>query len=155
MSFTIEKNGMKPLEVDLALFFQVPELVNSKHELIFAECKTFNCFEKKDVKRMVDLGKAFPDAVLVFATLKEQLSDNEKKILRPMVNNSRRNWKRGIPFNPVLILTGTELFWQSGLSEWQQKMEEKIRFIDYPSPPRSQLLVFCDFTQQVYLNMDP
>ena len=155
MSFTIEKNGMKPLEADLALFFQVPELVNSKHELIFAECKTFNCFEKKDIKRMVDLGKAFPDAVLVFATLKEQLSDNEKKILRPMVNNSRKNRKRGIPFNPVLILTGTELFWQSGLSEWQQKMEEKIRFIDYPSPPRSQLLVFCDFTQQVYLNMDP
>ena len=96
MSFTAQKGGMKPLEADLALFFQVPELVNSNRELIFAECKTFNCFEKKDIKRMVDLGKAFPDAVLVFATLKEHLSDNEKKILRPMVNNSRKKLeKRG------------------------------------------------------------
>lgn len=155
MSFTAQKDGMKPLEVDLALFFQVPGLINSNLELIFAECKTFNDFKKKDVERMTDLGKMFPDAVLVFATLKECLSDNEKKIIRPMVDNSRKNRKRSIPFNPVLILTGTELFWQSSLSEWQQKMEEKIRFIDYPSPPRSQLLVFCDYTQQVYLNMDP
>lgn len=155
MSFTAQKDGMKLLEADLALFFQVLGLENSRHELIFAECKTFNDFKKKDIERMTDLGKAFPDAVLVFATLKECLSDNEKKILRPMVNNSRKNRKRGIPFNPVLILTGTELFWQSSLSEWQQKMEEKIRFIDYPSPPRSQLLVFCNWTQQVYLSMDP
>lgn len=154
MSFKAEKQGIK-IEADLALFFQVSGLINSNRELIFAECKTFKDFEKQDVKRMMDLGKAFPDAVLVFATLKEHLSDNEKKNLRPMVNNSRKNWKRGIPFNPVLILTGTELFWQSDLSEWRQKMEEKIRFIDYPSPPRSQLLVFCDWTQQVYLNMDP
>ena len=154
MSFKAEKERIK-IEADLALFFQVSGLINSSHELIFSECKTFNDFKKKDVERMTDLGKAFPDAVLVFATLKEQLSANEKKNLRPMVNNSRKNWKKGIPFNPVLILTGTELFWQSGLSEWQQKMEKKIRFIDYPSPPRSQLLAFCDFTQQVYLNMDP
>ena len=151
MSFTIEKNGMKPLEADLALFSQLPGLVNSKHELIFAECKTFNCFEKKDIKRMVDLGKAFPDAVLVFATLKEQLSDNEKKILRPMVNNSRKNWKKGIPFNPVLILTGTELFWQSSLSEWYQEMKKKIRVTHHLSVRRSELLELCDFTQQIYL----
>lgn len=155
MSFTAQKDGMKPLEADLALFFQVFGLENSRHELIFAECKTFNCFKKKDVKRMVDLGKAFPDAVLVFATLKECLSDNEKKILSLVVNNSRKNRKRGIPFNPVLILTGTELFWQSDLSEWRQKMQEKTKLIHHPSAPRSQLLELCDFTQQVHLNMDP
>ena len=155
MSFTAQKDGMKPLEADLALFFQVSGLINSRHELIFAECKTFNDFKKKDVERMMDLGKAFPEAVLVFATLKEHLRDNEKKILRPMVNNSRKNWRRSIPFNPVLILTGTELFWQSSLSEWQQKMEKKIRSLDYPSHPRSELLVCCNLTQQVYLNMEP
>ena len=154
MSFTAEKRQMK-IEADLALFFQVPGLVNPNYELIFAECKTFNDFQKRDVDRMKDLGKEFPDAVLVFATLKEDLSDNEKKILLPMVNDSRRNWVSGNPFNPVLILTGTELFWQSGLSEWKQKMEKKIKFIRYPNAPRSELLVLCDFTQQVYLNIDP
>ena len=44
---------------------------------------------------MTDLGKAFPDAVLVFATLKKCLSDNEKKILRSIVNNSRKNREKG------------------------------------------------------------
>ena len=155
MSFTAQKDGMKPLEADLALFFQVSGIVNSSHELIFAECKTFNDFEKQDVKRMTDLGKAFPNAVLVFATLKKKLSNNEKKIFLPMVNDSRKNWEKGFPFNPVLILTGTELFWQSGLSEWQQKMQEKIRLIHHSSAPRSQLLELCDSTQQAYLNMDP
>ncbi len=154
MSFTAQKKQMK-LEADLALFFQVPGLVNPNYELIFAECKTFNDFQKRDVDRMKDLGKEFPDAVLVFATLKGDLSDNEKKILFPMVNDSRKNWMSGNPFNPVLILTGTELFWQSDLSEWKQKMERKIRFIRYPNAPRSELLVLCDFTQQVYLNITP
>ena len=153
MSFKAKKEGME-IEADLALFFCVPELVNSAHELVFAECKTYNDFEEKDVKRMIDLGKEFPEAVLVFATLKEGLSDDEKKILLPMVNDSRKNWVSGNPFHPVLILTGTELFWQSGLSEWQRKMQEKIKVTPPPSNPQSELLQLCDLTQQIYLDIN-
>ena len=154
LSFTAEKNGMK-IEADLALFFQVPGLVNSNYELIFAECKTFNDFQKKDVDRMKDLGKSFPGSVLVFAKLGESLDDDEKRILRLVVNRSRKSRKNGRPFNPILILTGTELFWQSSLSEWRQKMQEKIKFISSPSGPRSELLEICGSTQQVYLDMGP
>jgi hypothetical protein len=153
MSFTAQKEEVK-LEADLALFFKVPGLVNSNRELIFAECKTFNDFEKKDVERMIDLGEAFPNAVLVFATLKEDLSDKEKKLLLPMVKKSRKNWTKSNTLNSVLILTGTELFWQSGLSEWRQKMEEKIEGSP-PSVLKTELLLLCYFTQQIYLDMDP
>ena len=109
MSFTAKKDEME-IEADLTLFFQESKSRHSKTDLIFAECKTFNSFEKKDVDRMKDLGKTFPEVVLVFAKLAESLSDEE---LCPLVNRSRKNRKNGRPFNPILILTGTELI--SGL----------------------------------------
>ena len=155
MSFTAEnkKKGMQSMEADLALLFQDPEYQGLKTELIFAECKTFNDFKKKDIERMTDLGKAFPDAVLVFATLKECLSDNEKKILRPMVNNSRKNWKRRIPFNPVLILTGTELFSESSFfNSWKETEDIRAQVAQRSTPIN--LLELCDLTQHIYLDLN-
>ena len=142
MSFTTE-NGEVEI-ADLALFFQTSKFGDSKTEVIFAECKTFNDFEKKkDADKMVDLGDAFPGAILVFATLKESLTQKEKTIFRRMVNRSRKHQKNNRPFNPVLILTGKELFlqsfWQSHLDEWG------------PTRDMSEL---CDLTQQLNLGID-
>lgn len=142
MSFTTE-NGEVEI-ADLALFFQTSKFGDSKTEVIFAECKTFNDFEKeKDVDKMVDLGDAFPGAILVFATLKKSLKQKEKTILRRVVNRSRKHRKNNRPFNPVLILTGKELFleslWDSHLDEWG---------------PARDLFELCDLTQQLYLDVD-
>ena len=142
MSFTVEKAGTK-MEADLALFFQASKFGDSKTEVVFAECKTFNSFEKKDADRMAKLGKAFPGAVLVFATLKESLSEKEQKILLPLVNRSRKDWKNNRPFNPILILAGKELFlesfWDSHLRDWN--------YI-------GGLSGLCEWTQQINLGMD-
>ena len=143
MSFTAEK-GKVEMEADLALFFQTSKFGDSKTEVIFAECKTFNDFEKKkDVDKMVDLGDAFPGAILVFATLKESLKQKEKTILRRVVNRSRKYRKNNRPFNPVLILTGKELFleslWDSHLDKWG---------------PARDLSELCDLTQQLHLDVD-
>ena len=113
MSFTAKKDGIKPLEADLAMFFQESKFRNSKTEVIFVECKTFNSFKEKDMNRMIDLGEAFPGAILVFAKLDENLRDEEKAILCTLVNHSRINRMNNSPFNPILILTGQELFWKS------------------------------------------
>lgn len=113
MSFTAKKEGMQPIEADLALLFQDPEYQGLKTVLIFAECKTFNAFQEEDRDRMVNLGVAFPGGVLVFATLNESLSDEEKCLLRSVVDHSYKNRKNNHPLNPVLILTGTELFSES------------------------------------------
>lgn len=141
MSFTVEKAGTK-MEADLALFFQASNFGDSKIEVVFAECKTFNSFEKKDADRMAKLGKAFPGAVLAFATLKESLCEKEQRILRPLVNRSRRDWKNNRPFNPILILTGKELFLES--------------FWDSPLNDRNirGLSELCELTQQSNLGMD-
>ena len=152
MSFTAEKEGMQPIEADLALLFQDPEYKGLKTELIFAECKTFNTFQEKDRDRMIDLGKAFPGAVLVFATLNEFLSDAEKKLLRPVVNGFRRDRKNGHPLNRVLILTGTELVSESHLFQsWEEKEGVRAEIARIRTPIN--LLELCDLTQHIYLDL--
>ena len=150
MSFTAQKDGMKPLEADLALFFQESKFRNSKTEVIFVECKSFNSFQKRDVERMTDLGKAFPGAILVFAKLEEDLFDEEKAILCPLVNRSRRNRKSNSPFNPVLILTGKELFWKSRLSQWWKEKGGMRMAVN----AREGMLELCDLTHQINLGMN-
>ena len=153
MSFTAKK-GKVEIEADLALFFQESKSRHSKTDLIFAECKTFNSFQKKDADRMKDLGKAFPGSVLVFAKLEESLSDEEKKILCPLVNRSRKNRKNGRPFNPILILTGTELISEQHFYQnWKNARGIHAKLAK--SCIGANLLELCDFTQQVYLDMDP
>ena len=150
MSFTAKKDGTKPLEVDLAMFFQESKFRNSKTEVIFVECKTFNSFKEKDVNRMIDLGEAFPGAILVFAKLEENLRDEEKTILCTLANSSRINRRDNSPFNPILILTGKELFWKSDFSEWWEKRGGMRIAID----SREGMLELCDLTQQINLGMD-
>jgi hypothetical protein len=153
MSFTAKKDEME-IEADLALFFQESKSRHSKTDLIFAECKTFSSFQKKDVDRMKALGKTFPEAVLVFAKLEESLSSEEKKILCHLVNRSRKNRKNGRPFNPILILTGIELISEQHFYQnWKKTGDIHAKLAE--SCVGSNLLELCDFTQQIYLDMDP
>ncbi len=156
MSFTAQKDGID-VEADLALFFQESSFLYPKTELIFIECKTFNSFEEKDTERMLTLGKQFPGAFLVFATLKESLSDNEKKILREVANCSQENKKNKRPFNPIMILTGTELISDTHFdSSWRSAADIRATFAkkhNFDVGPRL-LLDFCNVTQQVYLDME-
>ena len=142
MSFTAENEAVE-MEADLALFFQMSKFGDSKTETVFAECKTYNHFQKRDVDRMANLGNAFPGAVLVFATLNKSLTEKETTILRRMVNRYRKCRKNERPFNPVLILTGKELFlqsiWDSHLDRWR---------------PIRDLFELCDLTQQFYLGIE-
>ena len=152
MSFTAEKGKME-MEADLALFFQESESRHSKMDLIFAECKTFNSFQKDDVDKMINLSKIFPRAVLVFATLRKSLNNEEKTILRPVANRSRKSRKNNQPFNPVLILTGIELFSESHfIQNWEEAGGLHAKLAQ--NYPPINLLELCDFTQQIYLEMD-
>ena len=152
MSFTA-KNGKVDIEADLALFFQESKSRHSKTELIFVECKSFNSFQRKDVNRMKDLSKAFPKAVIVFAKLGDSLDNKEKTILRLLVNRSRNNRKNGRSFNPILILTETELISETHFTEnWRRAGGIHARFAN--SSTLSNLLELCDFTQQIYLDID-
>ena len=154
MSFTARIGKTNEIEADLALFFQASKFGDFKTELIFGECKTFKGFQENDIDRMGKLGDAFPGAVLVFATLNDSLNDKEKTILRPLVNRCREYWKNDRPVNPVLILTGIELFAEADLSEtWEKAGGLRAEFARSDKP--TNLLGLCDVTQQVYLDMTP
>jgi len=152
MSFTAKK-GPAEIEVDLALFLQEAKFGRSNTHLIFAECKTYNPFEKGDIDRIKVLGAQFPGAILVFSTLRTSLTEKEKRMFRPFVNQGRRFWKAEHPFNPVLVLTGTELFssreppycWEN--IEGKQKAFANAHFVF------NDLIQLCDVSQQLYLDM--
>jgi hypothetical protein len=155
LSFIAKKASLE-MEADLALFFQESRYGQKKTDLIFAECKTNKEFNRKDADRMSDLAKYFPGAVLVFATLNKTLSKKEQTVLRPVANRGRRLWKTGHSFNPVLILTGTELFAEWGPSQaWRDAGGKHATFADYHRWPRGELMALCDATQQLYLDLPP
>jgi len=147
LSFEATKDGVD-IEADLGLLLRESRYGVSSTELVFAECKSFGDFERRDVQRARLLAQEFPGAVLVFASLKDGLSEKEKRLLRPLVNQGRRYWRDERPFNPVLILTGTELFARDDPPRcWGQKS----KYIEPVMP----LLRLCDLTQQRYLDMKP
>ena len=152
MSFNA-KRGNKNIEADLGLFYQNTEFGKEKREIIFAECKTYNRFAKKDIDRLKILANAFPGSIIVFSTLNSSLTINEKKLIRPFVKKGRKYLKDDRSFNPVLILTATELFSDFGLEDsYKEKGGRHEKFAER-SFDLMRLLPLCDITQQLYLDM--
>jgi hypothetical protein len=152
LSFTAKKEPVK-LEADLGLFFQRSKLGRSRTELIFAECKTFAHFKRKDALRMMALGREFPGAILVFATLRKALTDGEKRLLRPVANRERKYWKAERPHNPVLVLTGNELFADDDPHEVWKQLGGVHGSHAHSWYGGRDLIGLSDATQQIYLGM--
>src|SRR5206468_3656349 len=111
LSLTATKSNMS-LEADLCLLLQEDVMLRegpAETKLVFAECKTLNAFEVKDIDRMRSIGQEFPGAILAFSTLREELQDDEKSLMIPLVDESRKNRANQQVFNQILILTGVEI----------------------------------------------
>lgn len=146
LSFTAEKDGSR-LEADFALFWQEAVFGERREGLAFGECKTYRQFEERDFKRMREIAKAFPGAVLVFSTLRKELTDFEIKKIGTITKRGRKYWKSERPLNPVLILTGTELLSFSGAPHcWDDALKQRF---DHARG----LMALCDATQQIYLKL--
>ena len=148
MSF---EDKSKSLEADFGLFYQRYHLGQEVTKLIFVECKTYNRFTIKDKKRMLLLSKKFQKAILVFSTLNKSLDKNEKKLIKPIVMKQVTKWAKGQPFNPILILTGIELFsdfappkcWEKKGKKYEQFKYRRYYGLDYLS----------EISCQIYLDM--
>lgn len=154
-SFEAQKKGVGELEADLAMLYQSSHWRKTEIETIFAECKSNNRFKREDVDRMRDIAKSFPGSILIFATLNPELTQTEKRLIRPFANMGRRNWKAERPNNPVIVLTGTELLSTWGPPQcWKNAGGDLADFA--AKLPRSfigELLELADMTQQLYLDM--
>lgn len=154
LSFEANK-GNKNIEADLCLFTEKEFRDETTQELLFAECKTYNKFEKKDIERMKVLAAEFPGSVLVLATMRENLTEAEKRLIKPLVNKGRRYWKSEKTNNPVIILTGTELFSNYGIPYCWKGKEGKAGEIEKGNFYARNLSEIADATQQIYLGMQP
>lgn len=151
------KCGGTTLEADIALLAQPSRLgvrwTPSSADLLFVECKSQNEFKKKDVARLNDLAAKFPGAILVFATMREKLTDAEIRLIRPLAERGRRYLRAERSTNPVLILTSTELLTsEEPVQRWKEKgllPESHADRLDWADPMRD----VCDTTQQIYLGM--
>jgi hypothetical protein len=147
LSFSATSPGKKEIEADFALFWQDSLYGDLTSGLMFGECKSYGRFVQKDFERMGYLAKAFPGSVLVFSTLRDSLSPEEVKGIRRIALAGRKYWKADQPRNPVLILTGTELFGAYGPPMcWQSPTKERFQNLHG-------LLGLCDATHQIYLKL--
>jgi hypothetical protein len=149
------KKGSNNIEADLCLFTEKEFRDETTQELVFAECKTYNKFEKKDIERMKTLAKEFPGSVLVLATMRANLTSAERRMIKPLVNSGRRHWKSEQTYNPVIILTGTELFSKHGIPHCWKDKEGKAGEIEKANFYSRNLSDIADATQQIYLDMKP
>jgi len=135
LSFDGEKKNKK-IEVDLGLFLRKSFDDLGEANLLFAECKTFNYFKRKDVERIAEIGLEFPGAILAFITLNNKLTEREKKLIISLENKERKKQRLLKPHNFILILTGNELF-------------SNIGSINLPRD----LIEACDYTLIEYLGI--
>jgi hypothetical protein len=147
-----------PFEVDFTLWYQRRRILHLEEEpvLVFGEAKSFatECFQQTDVDRMRKLGGKFPGAFLVFATLKDTLSDTEKKLVADLALWGRVNLKDGRPHSPVIVLTGIELFARRDIrNSWKTLGGRHASFIRHAGVRLGNLWEFAEFTQQLYLDL--
>jgi hypothetical protein len=151
-SFDLKGKDGKKLEADFGLFWQRSTFEKSDPVLILGECKSYNKFELKDIRRMEALGKAFPGAVLAFCSLRKHLSATEKKLIARVVRKGRGYLKAGRLHNPVLVLTGVELFSEIGPPHcWKAAGEP---FSKFENVYIDDVQTLCDATQQMHLNIE-
>ena len=150
-SYKAEKDG-KHLEADLTCLYKSSSWRETGTYIIHAECKSFNRFEARDLKRMKELATAFPGAALVFATLNNELQESEVKLIRDLAISERKKRLRGKPNSPVIMLTGTELFSLRIGYQWKGKGGLYDR-LGERAFELGELPVLADATQQLYLNL--
>jgi hypothetical protein len=144
----ISSNGIS-IEADLACIWREHFFDDSTDGVLFAECKSFGEFKKKDFEKMELLAKTFPGAILMFCTLRDKFSNREISTLRRITRAGRRYWKDDRSVNPVLILTKAELISLVGVPMcWGMETATKFK-------NRFGLLNLCDTTQQIYLGLPP
>jgi hypothetical protein len=100
------------------------------------------------------LAKKFPGAILCFATFNESFSPKEVAALKRIVLKGRRHFDVGRIRNPVILLTSCELFGQFKLGGYDDQYGSKANYARMVAM-RGDLQELADFTQQVYLGMQP
>jgi hypothetical protein len=150
-SYIAEKDG-KRLEADLTCLYKSSMWRETGINVIHAECKSFNRFERKDTERMKDLSAAFPGSALIFATLNSEMHESEVKLIKKIAVAERKKRLRGKSSSHVILLTGNELFSSRIAEMWKNKGGIYEKFSQRTFELRD-LENLANATQQIYLQL--
>ena len=107
---------------------------NSRPTLVVGEAKSMgrgDLIRDADVEKLKDIGSKLPGSMIAVSVLKKGFSKTEQARLRRLVRWGRRLNNEGGPTNPVLLLTGTEIFFQGPFySAWKRKGGAYAEFAD-------------------------
>jgi hypothetical protein len=153
------KSGKKT-ESDFLLWYQRRRIIENDYgaEIVFGESKSFanESFENKDLRKLYDLALEFPGSILICATMKEALDNDEKERIAKLALWGRERISSGITKAAVIVLTGTEIFSNNSLGlqyVWKQKGGKRAQLIEPAYIREDNLRVLADLTQQIYLDL--
>ena len=157
-SFELKRNGVHWGEIDALAFIEQKDSRTGSGLPVFVEAKSYGekerIFSSEDIDRMRKIGQLFPGSVLVFATLRLQLTRSDKDLIRRLAELGREPFRGDDWTNPVVVLTGVELYSESGPQYCWDDIPEgaedarRFRAID-------RLSDLADATQQLHLGMEP
>jgi hypothetical protein len=148
VSLEAEAEG-KAFEVDFGLWLRPGLTEEEKPSLLFGEAKTFNRFEAADFARAKALLRRFPEAHMVFATLRDSLEDQERRRLVRLVCEGARAENRG----RVIVLTATELCDYAAISvpfSWKQLSGRHAEVAERYGRAQFDLQALSDATLELY-----
>lgn len=148
----------EPSEIDFACWLQEESLGYERREdpvFLVGEAKSFarDAFLDKDIARLKRVGERMPGTFIVCATLKTELSQEECNRIRELSIWGREPDLGGHCRNPVIVLTGTELFAQFNMqTAWQESGGQRQNLA---SAGMGEPWTLADLTQQAYLGLSP
>jgi hypothetical protein len=151
-SWTVSLEASAPgeaFEVDFGVWLRTGFTDEGQPSLVLGEAKTFNSFERTDFARAEALLRRFPQAHMVFATLRPSLTRKEQQALTALARKGPRNANRG----RVIVLTAIELCDRAGLSvpfSWKHLPGRPAEVAERYARSQFDLDVLSDATLELY-----
>jgi hypothetical protein len=109
---------------------------------------------KNDVDHLKQVARRFTGAFMAVSVLKDTFSAKEKTLLAGLAKWGRRRHHSGLPVNPLVIFTGTELFARWHVEDaWKEKGGKAKALVEPAYVDLTNLGTFAELTQQVYLDL--
>ena len=145
-----------PCEVDYAAWISHRSADRVGHpSLVFGEAKSFgdgDLIRPRDLTQLRRVATRFPGSVIVISVMRDGFTPGEIRRLLPFVKWARRLNAHWLPTNPVLLLTGVELFHEINIERtWRDKGGRYERFADFDWTHSLQRL--AEATQVIYLDL--
>lgn len=145
-------------EVDYAAWISHRSADRVGHpSLVFGEAKSFgegDLIRPRDLTQLRRVATRFPGSVIVLSVMRDEFTRGDIRNLLPFVRWTRRLDAHWLPTNPVVLLTGVELFHEISIdSTWRDRGPPYERFADYDTTRSLHRL--AEATQVTHLDLPP